>query len=351
MTGIVDVGGWVAPAMELIYEQGTPAFRGQWPKIEALLELAASRPAQGDWPHPALALPAEPSRRLRADAWGAAGAGGAEPGTPAGHGPVPAGVLHDNAPGRVAALDDAGVTLQLISPGPSIDAVLQLPANLGAGVFAAYNRYITAYTSAHPHRLGAVLQLHGSEPRWSAHEVAELRGEPSVRAVSVCLPVRISPEDGHFDPLWTALEDADLPLLHRPALCARIWSPARLLAYLESSGVLARHPGLRVAFLDGSSGALDGLAGRLFVAAGAAELRPVNAPGAADRVWASDYPLRGALRSELEAARRALGPERAQEALVAAPARFLGGQGASTGPSHDQRGKPSPEGTSSAERG
>ncbi|HWF51508.1 MAG TPA: hypothetical protein VG294_12785 [Solirubrobacteraceae bacterium] len=317
MPGIVDVGGWVAPAMELIYEQGTPAFRGQWPKIESLLELAALRPAQGDWSHPALELPVEPSRRARPDAWGAS-ADAAPPAL------VAPGVLHDNPTGRVAALDEAGVTLQLISPGPSIDAVLGLPSNLGAGVFGAYNRYITAYCRAHPTRLGAVLQLHGSEPRWSAHEVSELRDEPSVRAVSVCLPVRISPEEGNFDPLWDALEEADLPLLHRPALCARIWSPRRLLAYLRGAGVLDRHPRLRVAFFAASPGELPDPSSRLFVVASAAALRGDLVPGTASLLWTSDYPLRGSLGPELEAARRALGPERADEVLVAAPGRFLG---------------------------
>jgi hypothetical protein len=227
-------------------------------------------------------------------------------------------VLHDNSAGRVAALDAAGVGLQLISPGPSIDACLGLPANLAAGVFAAYNRYITAYCRPHPDRLGAVLQLHGSEPAWSAQEVADLRGEPSVRAVTLCLPVRISPEERNFEPLWDALERADLPVLHRPALCARIWTPRRLLAYLRGAGVLERHPALRIAFLpgdvdrDGGPQAPDG--------ASSGELEAL-----APRLWASDYPLRPALGSELATARRALGP-RADDVLVSAPRRLLGGR-------------------------
>jgi hypothetical protein len=328
--GIVDVGGWVAPGMELIYEQGTPDFRGQWPAIESMLELAPARLGRGDWAHPALALPAVPSRRVRRDAWDT---DHAEPPVP----PVPAGVLHDNSTARVAALDDAGVALQLISPGPSIDACLQLPSNLAAGVFAAYNRYITAYCHAHPQRLGAVLQIHGSEPRWSAQEVAELRHEPSVRAVSLCLAVRISPDDGRFDPLWEALEQAGLPLLHRPSFCARIWTPGRLVAYLAGSGVLERFPGLRVGFVAGDSeGAADeltrrgdagssgdtGLASRLFAAATASQLQR-GSDGATAMLWASDFPLRGSLRSELDLVRGALGA-RAEEVLIGAPRRFLG---------------------------
>jgi len=322
--------------MELIYEQGTPAFRGQWPRIESMLELAAPRRAQGDWAHPALELPPVPSRRARNDAWRTDEA--QPPPEPPPQPPVLAGVLHDNSTGRVAALDGAGVALQLISPGPSIDACLQLPSNLAAGVFAAYNRYITAYCHDHPSRLGAVLQLHGSEPRWSAQEVAELGGEPSVRAVSLCLAVRISPDAGQFDPLWEALERSGLPLLHRPSFCARIWTPGRLLSFLRSAGVLDRFPGLRVGFAAGDSerSALAltrpiasvarenaGLRPRLFAAASSPQLNRGCDGATAAILWASDFPLRGSLRSELESAKRALGPG-AEDIFVAEPRRFLG---------------------------
>jgi hypothetical protein len=313
--------------MELIYEQATPELRGQWPRIESMLELAPARRGQGDWPHPALELPEVPSRQARRDAWG-----GAEP-APEPQPSVPAGVLHDNPAARVAALDDAGVELQLISPGPTIDACLRLPSDLGAGLLSAYNRYIVVHCRDHPHRLGAVLQLHGSEPRFSEQEVSELRGEESVRAVSLCLSVKISPDDRRFDPLWAALEQADLPLLHRPSLCARIWTPGRLLAYLRGAGVLERHPGLRIGFVAGDSersaaeltssiDAHDGaLRERLFVAATAAQLER-GADTETALLWASDYPLKPDLPADLERTRRVLA-DRAEDVLVASPRRFL----------------------------
>lgn len=327
-TGVVDVGGWVAPAMELIYEQGTPEFRGQWPRIESMLALAALRPGRGDWAHPALELVADSPVRARSDAW-AAVYSAPDP-------PVAEGVLHDNAGSRLAELDRAGIALQLVSPGPSLDACLSLPANLAAGVFAAYNRYVVEYCGVDPSRLGAVLQLHGSEPTWSAQEVEELCHEPSVRAVSICLPVRIAPDERQFDRLWDALELAGLPLLHRPSFCSRIWSPARLLVYLRGAGVLDRHPGLRIGFAAGDRDASAALltrslaavaeedlelGSRLFSAVSAAQLeRGFN--DAVTMLWASDFPLRGSLRTELMLAAGALGRE-TQDVLVAAPDRFL----------------------------
>jgi len=303
-----------------------------------MLELAPPRRGQGDWPHPALELPEVPSRQARGDAWGSA----KTPVPPQPPVPVPDGVLHDNAPARVAALDSAGVALQLISPGPTIDACLRLPSDLAAGLLSAYNRYIVAHCRDHPDRLGAVLQLHGSEPRFSEQEVAELRGEASVRAVSLCLSVKISPDDRRFDPLWAALEQAGLPLLHRPSLCARIWSPGRLLAYLRGAGVLQKHPGLRIGFVAGdaerSAAELtrpiaqhDDLRSRLFVAATAAQLQRsagaddgagAGAGNATALLWASDYPLKPDLPAELELAQRALGP-RSDDVLTASPRRFL----------------------------
>lgn len=331
--GVVDLGGWVAPAMELIYEQGTAAFRGQWPRIEAMLELAPLRPGRGDWPHPSLALPGEATRPARHDPWRRSAA---EP-SPAAESAVAAGVLHDNPAGRLAALEAAGVALQLISPGPSLDACRALPANLAAGVFAAYNRYVVEYCREDPQRLGAVLQLHGSEPGFSAQEVAELRGEASVRAVSLCLAVRIAPDDRQFEPLWQALQDADLPVLHRPSFCARVWSPGRLLSYLHGAGVLERFPGLRVGLAAGESehsasdlagcisrtvGGDGELGSRLFAVASSAQFAD-GCEDADGMLWASDFPLRGSLDSELERVRGILGTG-ARSALVASPRRFLG---------------------------
>jgi predicted TIM-barrel fold metal-dependent hydrolase len=326
-SGVVDVGGWVAPAMELVYEQGTPAFRGQWPKIESMLELAQLRPRQGDWPHPSLALPEDASRQHRNDAW----ALGSQPTSPAA-----VGVLHDNASARVAALDDACVALQLINPGPSIDACLRLPSNLAAGVFAAYNRYVIAYCREYPQRLGAVLQLHGSEPNWSAQELDDLGAEPSVRAATLCLPARIAPDHRHLDTLWRALVRSGLPLWHRPSMCARVWSPGRLLAYLRETGVLDRYPQLRVGFAgstsppwagpaetssNGGSRQPTALRPRVFAASSADQLESA-VEGSVAPLWASDFPLRGPLWWELQRAERALG-HRSREFLTAAPQRFL----------------------------
>ncbi|MGZ4231344.1 MAG: amidohydrolase family protein [Solirubrobacteraceae bacterium] len=247
MTQIIDVHAYVGPAMELIYETATPEFRGQWAMIEQMLELAEPIPGIGDWDAPYLYLPPQPHQSVPG-AW-------PEPVFPAGVEPpaVPLNdieprVLHDNPGGRLAAMDRAGVTCQVISPGPSIDACIGLPSNIAAGVLGAYNRYILSYCGHAPDRLKAVLQLHAGEPHWSAREVEDLVSDECVAAVAICMPVKLAPDARDLQPLWDALDRTRTPVLQRPGIAARVWTPERLLTYLNLTGVLARYPHLRIGF-------------------------------------------------------------------------------------------------------
>ena len=310
-SGVVDFGGWVAPAMELIYEQGTPAFRGQWPGIEAMLGLATLRAGHGDWPHPSLELPAVGPRLTRHDAWRLAGAGVAGALEP----PVAAGVLHDNPAGRVAALARRRRRASADQPGPiarRLPAPAVHPRRRRVRLLQPLRGRLLPRASAPPRRGAPAARQRAALVRPGGRPSS--RGEPSVRAVSLCLAVRIAPDDRQFDPLWEALQDADLPLLHRPSFCARVWSPGRLLAYLHGSGVLDRYPGLRVGSCPGSPSARPRISRATIDPGGPARrghrIAAVRgrerhtARGGLRRsergmLWASDFPLRGSLRPEL----------------------------------------------------
>ncbi|HZV74468.1 MAG TPA: hypothetical protein VFF79_12190 [Conexibacter sp.] len=333
--GIMDLHAQLAPAVELIYERGTPESRSQWLDVERMLVLARPRPGVGDWTTPYLSLERERDVHVMpADGRIPADGGAPEPG-----------VLQDNPAGRLRALDAAGVVVQLLSPAGSIDAAAALPANLAVGLFGGYNQYAITYCAADPTRLKAVLQVHGSEPVWSAHEIRDLAAEPAIAAVSVCLPVKVAPDDRDFAPVWQALEDTGLPLLFRPRFGARAWTPERTLSYLALSGLLDRHPGVRIAFagsgaswlaawarhareLPREAGAVRQLEqGRVLATADSAEDAAALAAVAAELGdaclgWQSGFPL---------ADPPADGPplagldERLRErALVANPARYLG---------------------------
>lgn len=333
MHAVTDIMGRVAPAMELVYESGTPELRAAWASIKEQLVLAHPR-AGGDWPVPYLSLSPEASRLWVRDPWHET------PADVAAADGVPPGVLHDNPLGRLSAMDAAGVDRQLISPGPTIDACIDLPTAMAGGVFGAYNRYILDYCSTAPDRLKAVLQVQGAEPSWTAREIRDLADDPAVAAVSICMPVKIAPDARNFQPIWEALEATGLPVLHRSTFCARVWSPQRLVAYLHLTGVLEHYPRVRFAFVDSDAGWLAetiqklgeesaDAAGigpeRIFAATGAGEadawLKESGVPRGC-LLWESNFPLTGDLARSVQELDR-LSDEDRRALTVENPARLL----------------------------
>lgn len=286
------------PAMELVYERGTPQFRGQWPVLETLLAVAGPQVGIGDWEDPYLYLPSTGEPVSGAWPHVVMPAGVELPAKP-GNGLEP-GVLHDNPLGRLRAMDDGGVDVQVISPGPSIDACITLPTNLAAGVLGAYNRYVTAYCEVAPERLKAVIQVHGGEPFWSAREIREMADDPSVAGIAICLPVKFAPDAESYRPIWEAVQDAGLPVMQRPGFAAAIWSPRRFLSYLRQSGVLDRFPELRFVFAGSGTGwlaegAVSREADRIFVTITGQESeeeieRVIRAVGVDCLLWGSTFP-------------------------------------------------------------
>lgn len=256
---MVDVGTYVAPSMELIYESGVPDFRGHWDRILPWVEVTHPRPGTGDWEAPYLRLT---GRRTWPAALGRAGGSELDPPLSNG-GQLATGVVQDNAAGRLRAMDEAGVDVQLINPAPSICAARGLAPNMAAGVLGAYNRYAVHYCDADPARLKVALALHGLEPQWAAEEIRELALEPCVAAVSIALPVKIAPESSAFAPIWQALEDTGLPLLHRASFSSPVWTPRYLLTYFLFAGVFERYPSLRIGFAESGVAWAEGVIAHL----------------------------------------------------------------------------------------
>ncbi|MBS1871485.1 MAG: amidohydrolase family protein [Actinobacteria bacterium] len=266
---VADLHGCVAPAAELLYEHSGPQLRGYWPHVEERLLLTSPTPGVGDWDssYVRFATRRELERSRRDDA---------RTPTPAPFPPasgadadVEPALLHDNPAGRLRALDRAGVAVQLLSPGASLDAALELGVNPAVGVLAAYNRWVRSYCEADPQRLKAVLQVHGGEPQWSAREIRDAFADPAVAAVTIHLPVKVAPDERNFWALWDALEETGLGVLHRPGASARVWRPHQLASYLARTGVLARW-GVPIAFAGWPDGWLEPWAEQLAAPAPAA---------------------------------------------------------------------------------
>jgi predicted TIM-barrel fold metal-dependent hydrolase len=303
----VDVHTFVAPALECVYDESLEAFRSHWRRIEAEhLVITRPTPGVGDWTSSYLRL--RSTELFKPDPPGASTAG--FPTAKTSHAELEAGILHDNAGGRLRAMDALGTSVQCISPALLLDLDVALGSEISRTIFDAYNRYVSSYCDARPDRLKSVLQLHGHEPYWSVGQLEEMAEHASTAAVTLHLPAKIVPDSPHFTPIWEAIERADLPLLHRPGAGTPWWTPQRMLSYLALSGVLDRYPRLRLVFAGWPAGWLADWCeshtgsllryleeGSVYVAIDAEEtredvLRVIDACGDRCLVWQSHFPFR-----------------------------------------------------------
>jgi predicted TIM-barrel fold metal-dependent hydrolase len=276
---IIDTDTHVVPAMELLHEHGSGELRRRWSELSPYLaEERNLRTDLGDYDwhytklthgsysydRPLGAKEANPAWRERLR----------EAVKRLDDGPE-LGVWHDNAPGRLRAMDREGVDVHLIIPGTFAMASTALEPWMSIELLAAYNRYIVDYCAADPNRLKAVIQVAGADPEWSAAEIKRLAPIAGVAAVTLCLAQDVPVDDPDLDPIWRALDEADLALLHHSffieppyfpgyrdvwgnAIVARAaahpWGAQRLVAYLILSGLFDRFPRLRIGFAECGAG-------------------------------------------------------------------------------------------------
>lgn len=193
-------------------------------------------------------------------------------------------VNNTNSTGRLADMDREGVDIHLLIPATFANAISALDQTLAKEIYEAYHRFIAGYCSADPSRLKATIFVTGADPEWSAAEIKRLSGETFVASASVVLPEGLPLDDPTLDPIWSAMGDADLPLLHHSFFfeppyfpgyrdvwgnivvaraAAHPWGAERLVAYLTLSGMLDRFPRLRIGFAECSAGWLPGWLVRL----------------------------------------------------------------------------------------
>ncbi len=293
--GRTDWYSFASPALELIYETSAPALRGSWPGIEEGLDLVAPIPLVGDWEDAYLTLPggwpaAATNGSIRAAATPVATTRGRE---------LPSGLLQDRPDLRVALLERCGVDRQVMGPAVPMFNAAKLPSNLAAGLFASHNEYMLRYCGEDTDRLQAIGLLHGNEAEWAAREAQDLAAEKAFAGLAIYLPVRVGPDSRDFKPIWRAVQDSGLPVVHRLGLSSSVWTGERLISYLASSGVLAEFDGLRFVLVGTSRQDVERIAasssagadvvrealdsGRIRIATTAAESE--------GELWYSDFPF------------------------------------------------------------
>ncbi len=280
---VIDTDTHVGPNVETLEKFAGPALLERWGELEPYFSPVT------DGGHMLSISPIPYKRRLGQPVNAeVAVAGGANPlkGNVSAvlREPAAADVNNTNSTGRLADMDREGVDIHLLIPATFANAISALDQALAKEIYEAYHRFIADYCAADPSRLKATIFVTGADPEWSAAEIKRLSGEQFVASASVVLPEGLPLDDPTLDPIWTAMGDADLPLLHHSFFfeppyfpgyrdvwgnivvaraAAHPWGAERLVAYLTLSGMLDRFPRLRIGFAECSAGWLPGWLVRL----------------------------------------------------------------------------------------
>jgi aminocarboxymuconate-semialdehyde decarboxylase len=166
----------------------------------------------------------------------------------------------------------AGVDRTVVSPWVALLGH-ELPIQEAIRVCRIQNEGLTAMVEAHPRRLSALGTLPLQDPEIAALELETLMAGSTLSGVEVGASVAgVSVGDGRFEPFWDAAEATgalvlvhpttrgfELPVLKDHYLWNTVGNPLETTvaaAHLVVTGVLERHPGLRVLLAHGGGAAL-----------------------------------------------------------------------------------------------
>jgi aminocarboxymuconate-semialdehyde decarboxylase len=180
-------------------------------------------------------------------------------------------------PARLAAMDRAGVQVQLLSSWIDLTAYA-LPAAAGARFARMFNESLAQLIAAHPDRFWGLCTVPLQAPAQAAAELRHAVGDLGMVGVEIATTVAGRElDDPDLDPFWAAASELRcLVLIHpinslagrgvtRHFLSNLVANPAETtiaVAHLVFSGVLERHPDLQVCVVHGG-GFLPYQVGRL----------------------------------------------------------------------------------------
>jgi len=173
-----------------------------------------------------------------------------------------------------ARLDETGVDLAVVLPGPLLKLGLVHTADYAAALARAYNTWMRERWLGTDDGIYGAMIAAPHDPDDAAREIARYGGDP--RVVAAVIPIAGLTTllgDRRYDPLYRAAERYGLPVILHGAEHVMVPSTANYvsqfasdfdqaaiehsliamahLTHLVGTGVLARFPGLRLAFLGG----------------------------------------------------------------------------------------------------
>lgn len=167
---------------------------------------------------------------------------------------------------RVAVLDAEGIDQAMVFPQRAMAMWGMQDRALMVRCFGAYNEWLAARCAATGGRLlGIPILASVHRPEETADQIARIR---ELGFATMMLPnavAGVNYADPALDPMWSAIEDAGLPLNFHiseapdnngpgglGSYLAVSFQPFRKLwSFLVFSGILERHPGLRIVFAEG----------------------------------------------------------------------------------------------------
>lgn len=176
---------------------------------------------------------------------------------------------------RIAAMDEAGIDVQVLSPNP-ITYFGSLPAADAVAFARAHNDALVELAAQHPGRLLTTAQLPVQDLDASVAEARRAVRELGMAGVYIDTdPAGRTLDDPALDPLYEALVDLDVPLFVHPSPLGAdgpaddprlrrfdldltfgfAYDETLAVAALVFGGVLERHPGLDVCVSHGGGAA------------------------------------------------------------------------------------------------
>jgi uncharacterized protein len=280
---VVDTDTHVTPSMEVLNKYAGLALKDRWDDLKPYMRTMRSPLGRGHPTTPWTTMKVKPipynriaGQKGDAGAIEKGGAGALEgrveniaKQTPSER------IQHENSVDRLKDMDVEGVDVNVLIPGTWAPATTAIDPTLAVGLYDSYHNYMTEYCSPDTKRLKGMLIAPAADVGWAVSEIKRRGKEDWVSCVWPVLPEGIPIDDPELDPIWAAMNELDLPIMHHSffyeppyfpgyrdiwgnAAIARTaahpWGAQRLLAYVIAGGLLDRFPNLRIGFSETGHG-------------------------------------------------------------------------------------------------